>query len=197
MAGTAAPSTSSSIIRWATKPSISRTKSSAPAFSISSDSCMLSLVIGFFLMVRLKLCNSTLPKFSDDPPIAPAELACRPARRSQRLSSYTTSWDTPLGCDRRGSRRASPACPASGAKPRSMTGFAAGSRAASAPFSGLRPCRFVDRRHHPLSIARVNRAPWHRYPACCGRVAPSLRLQGDLSQCARACCTASRGRGGG
>ena len=27
---------------------------------------MLSLVIGYFLMVRLKLRNSTLPKFSDD-----------------------------------------------------------------------------------------------------------------------------------
>ena len=36
---------------------------------------MLSLVIGFFSMVRLKLRNSTLPKISDGPPIAPAVLA--------------------------------------------------------------------------------------------------------------------------
>ena len=42
-------STSSSIRRWATKPIISRTNSSAPAFSSSSESCILSWVIGLFL----------------------------------------------------------------------------------------------------------------------------------------------------
>lgn len=34
--------------------------SSAPAFSSSSESCMLFLVIGYFLMVRLKCRNSHL-----------------------------------------------------------------------------------------------------------------------------------------
>ena len=103
------------IIRWATKPSISRTKSIRTSLlNPSSDSCMLSFwVIGFFLMVRLKLCNSTLPKFSDDPPIAPAKLALQGQLGDPlRLGSYTTSWDTHQQVrSPRGSRRASPACP--------------------------------------------------------------------------------------
>ena len=51
---------------------------------------MLSLVIGFFSMVRLKLRNSTLPKISDGPPIAPAVLAPMQGQHGDHNTSVLT-----------------------------------------------------------------------------------------------------------
>jgi hypothetical protein len=57
---------------------------------------MLILVIGYFLMVWLSFATPTLPKFSDDPPIALAVVALQGHHgEPNSLSSYTTSGDTP------------------------------------------------------------------------------------------------------